>query len=65
MSYSVSKGLYGGFSVDGSVVGVRTAWNQAYFGKAVTPADILIRGAVKNPHANGLLGQVAKLAGGR
>jgi len=65
VSYSVSKGLYGGFSVDGAVVGVRTALNRAYFGKAVTPTDILIRGSVKNPHANGLLGQVAKLAGGR
>jgi len=65
VSYSVSKGLYGGFSVDGSVVGVRTALNHAYFGKAVTPTDILIRGAVKNPHANALLGQVANLAGGR
>jgi SH3 domain-containing YSC84-like protein 1 len=65
VSYSVAKGLYGGFSVDGAVVGVRTALNQAYFGKAVTPADILIKGSVKNPHATALLGQVAKLAGGR
>jgi SH3 domain-containing YSC84-like protein 1 len=65
VSYSVAKGLYGGFSVDGAVVGVRTALNQAYFGKAVTPADILIKGSVKNPHAAALLGQVAKLAGGR
>ena len=65
VSYSVSKGLYGGFSVDGAVVGVRTALNQAYFGKPVTPADILIKGSVKNPQANALLGAVAKLAGGR
>jgi SH3 domain-containing YSC84-like protein 1 len=65
VSYSVAKGLYGGFSVDGAVVGVRTALNQAYFGKPVTPTDILIRGTVKNPHASALLGQVAKLAGGR
>jgi lipid-binding SYLF domain-containing protein len=65
VSYSVAKGLYGGFSVDGAVVGVRTALNQAYFGKPVTPADILIKGSAKNPHANALLGAVAKLAGGR
>ena len=65
VSYSVSKGLYGGFSVDGAVVGVRTALNQAYFGKLVTPTDILIRGSVKNPHADALLGAVAKLGGGR
>ena len=65
VSYSVSKGLYGGFSVDGAVAGVRTALNQAYYGKPVTPADILIKGTVKNPQANALLGAVAKLAGGR
>jgi SH3 domain-containing YSC84-like protein 1 len=61
----MAKGLYGGFSVDGSVAGVRTALNEAYYGKAVSPTDILIRGAVKNPQADELIGMVAKLAGGR
>ena len=65
LAFSISKGLYGGFSVDGSVAGVREALNHAYYGKPVTPADILIKGAVKNPHASGLLGAVAKLGGGR
>jgi SH3 domain-containing YSC84-like protein 1 len=65
ISYSMAKGLYGGFSVDGSVAGVRTALNEAYYGKAVSPTDILIRGAVKNPQADELIGMVAKLAGGR
>jgi SH3 domain-containing YSC84-like protein 1 len=65
ISFSMAKGLYGGFSVDGSVAGVRAALNEAYYGKPVTPADILIKGAVKNAHANGLMGAVAKLGGGR
>jgi len=65
LAFSISKGLYGGFSVDGSVAGVREALNHAYYGKPVTPADILIKGAVKNKHANGLIGAVAKLGGGR
>jgi lipid-binding SYLF domain-containing protein len=65
ISFSMAKGLYGGFSVDGSVAGVRAALNEAYYGKPVTPADILIKGAVKNAHANGLIGAVAKLGGGR
>ena len=65
ISFSMAKGLYGGFSVDGSVAGVRAALNEAYYGKPVTPADILIKGAAKNAHANGLLGAVAKLGGGR
>jgi lipid-binding SYLF domain-containing protein len=65
VSFSMSKGLYGGFAVDGSVVGVRTALNQAFYGKPVSPTDILIKGAAKNPQADALLGKVAKLAGGK
>jgi len=65
VSYSVAKGLYGGFSVDGSVVGVRTALNQAYYGKPVSPTDILIKGAVRNQQASALLAEVAKLGGGK
>jgi lipid-binding SYLF domain-containing protein len=65
ISFSMAKGLYGGFSVDGSVVGVRTALNQAYYGKAVSPTDIVIKGAVKNPQANALLEKVAQVAGSR
>jgi SH3 domain-containing YSC84-like protein 1 len=65
VSYSIAKGLYGGFSVDGSVVGVRTALNQAYFGKEVSPADILIKGTVSNPHAAPLLELVKQLGGGK
>ena len=63
VSYSMSKGLYGGFSVDGSVVGVRTALNQAFYGKPVSPTDILIKGAVTSPQADPLIAAVTKLAG--
>jgi lipid-binding SYLF domain-containing protein len=62
VSYSVAKGLYGGFSVDGSVVGVRSALNEAYYGKAVSPTDILVKGAVKNAQANALIERVARIA---
>lgn len=65
ISYSMAKGLYGGFSVDGSVAGVRTAMNQAYYGKAASTTDILIKGTVKNPQANALLEGVTKIGGGR
>jgi SH3 domain-containing YSC84-like protein 1 len=65
ISFSVAKGLYGGFSVDGSVVGVRTALNQAYYGKPVSPADIVVKGAVTNPQAKALIDKVTQIAGGR
>ena len=51
----------GGFSVDGSVAGVRNSLNKAYYGKEVTPTDILIKGTVKNPHAAPLLEAVTVL----
>jgi lipid-binding SYLF domain-containing protein len=61
ISYSIAKGLYGGFSVDGSVAGVRSSLNQAYYGTPASPADILVKGAVKNAHATPLLEAVTKL----
>jgi SH3 domain-containing YSC84-like protein 1 len=61
VSYSMSKGLYGGFSVDGSVAGVRSSLNKAYYGKEVTPTEILIKGDPKNPHAAPLLEAVTAL----
>jgi lipid-binding SYLF domain-containing protein len=65
ISYSIAKGLYGGFSVEGSVVGVRTSLNQAFYGKPASPTDILIKGAVTSPQSAPLIEAVTKLAGGR
>ena len=61
VSYSMAKGLYGGFSVDGSVAGVRAALNKAYYGKETTPTDILIKGDPKSPHAATLLQRVTEI----
>jgi lipid-binding SYLF domain-containing protein len=60
--YSRSKGLYGGFSAEGSVVRVRDSLNKAYYGKEVSPADVLVRATPRNPKADPLLQSVAKLA---
>jgi lipid-binding SYLF domain-containing protein len=60
ISFSRAKGLYGGISVDGSVIAVRDGWNSAYYGRSVQPTDILVRRTVSNPHAAGLISAVAK-----
>ena len=60
--YSRAKGLYGGFCVDGAVVSVRDSLNAAYYGKPVSPTDVLVRGAAQNPKAKPLLDAVGKLA---
>jgi lipid-binding SYLF domain-containing protein len=58
--FSRSKGLYGGISLQGSVVGTRDTLNHAFYGRPVSPADILIGGAATNDKANGLLLSVAE-----
>jgi lipid-binding SYLF domain-containing protein len=65
ITYSLSKGLYGGFSLEGAVVAVRNAWNEAYYKKpGVTPTDILIRKDVNNPGSANLIAAVSQAAGG-
>lgn len=64
VSYSRNKGLYAGLSLEGAVVAVREALNTAYYGKEVTPAQILIQREVSNPQAAGLIEAIAKAVGG-
>ncbi|MCX7856615.1 MAG: lipid-binding SYLF domain-containing protein [Deltaproteobacteria bacterium] len=45
VAYYTSKGLFGGFSLEGGIIKVRKDLNKAYYGRDVTPIDILI---VKN-----------------
>jgi lipid-binding SYLF domain-containing protein len=62
ITYARAKGLYAGISLEGAVVASRGALNKAYYGKDVTPTDILIRRAVTNPQSAELIGAVAKVA---
>jgi lipid-binding SYLF domain-containing protein len=65
ISYSRAKGLYAGVSLEGAVVATRDALNKAYYGKEVSPTDILVRHSVSNKHATGLLVAVSKVATGK
>jgi SH3 domain-containing YSC84-like protein 1 len=65
VSYSRSKGLYAGLSVNGAVVATRGALNEAFYGREVTPTAILIQREVTNPQAAPLLEAVAKVASGK
>jgi lipid-binding SYLF domain-containing protein len=65
ISYSRAKGLYAGASLEGAVVATRGALNKAYYGKEVSPTDILMRHTVSNKNAAGLLGAVNKAATGK
>lgn len=54
MSFSRSKGVYLGVSLEGSIISVDDDSNQAYYGEKVRPVDILITKSVKNKHSAGL-----------
>jgi lipid-binding SYLF domain-containing protein len=65
VSYARSKGLYAGLSLEGAVIGTRNDLNQAFYGRPVTPVDVLVRGQARSPEAEPLRVAVARLAGGR
>ncbi|HEX7539700.1 MAG TPA: lipid-binding SYLF domain-containing protein [Syntrophales bacterium] len=65
LTFSRSKGLYGGISLDGAIVDVRDSLNKAYYNKPVTPTDILVKKNVFNAHADKLRASVAKISGGK
>ena len=60
VTFSRAKGVFGGLNLDGTVIAPSNDWNQAYFGSAVLPPDILIRMSVKNKKADPLLARATK-----
>jgi lipid-binding SYLF domain-containing protein len=64
VSFSRSKGLYGGLSLDGAVVAVRSDLNDAYYGRTASPTDILIKRDAKSAHDTSLSDAVGRSASG-
>jgi lipid-binding SYLF domain-containing protein len=61
VSFTRSKGIYGGLSLDGTIVSTNVPWNDAFFGgNNLFPADILIRKTVRSPKATPLLNDIAR-----
>ena len=54
LAFGRSKGAFGGISIEGAVISPRDKWNAAYYGKPVSPVDILVRRTVSNPQADSL-----------
>lgn len=60
ISFAKSKGLYAGLNLDGSVMEVRDSLNTAYYGKKVSPLEIVIEKKVSNPGSAELLAAIKK-----
>jgi lipid-binding SYLF domain-containing protein len=55
LTYSRSRGLFAGLSLEGQIVKQDNDANQRLYGRKVDPKDILFRGAVASPTAAGPL----------
>lgn len=62
IAFSRTKGLYGGINLEGGVVSTHDSGNRAYYGRTVSPADIVIRRTVRNRGADRLRATVARIA---
>ena len=59
IAFARAKGVYGGLNLEGTVVNTNDSWNGVYYGRSVSPPDILIRKSITNPNAAQLLQEVA------
>ena len=64
VSFTRSKGVYGGLNLDGTVVHANADFNGQFYGAKgkVLPPDILVRHTYKSAKATPLLNAVAKVA---
>lgn len=62
VSFARTKGAYAGLNFEGAVIKTRDNWNQAYYGKPITPLDIFVNHTVSNPGTIELRKEIAKAA---
>jgi lipid-binding SYLF domain-containing protein len=62
IAFSMTKGAYAGLNLEGSVVKVRDSLNKAYYGKAVTPVQIIVEKKVSNTGSSELLAALKRAA---
>jgi lipid-binding SYLF domain-containing protein len=65
VSFSRAKGVYAGVSLGGGVVSIADDLNDAYYGRAVTPSDILIARNVHGPRNDQLAAELDRAITGR
>ena len=64
VAFSRARGLYGGVSLKGATLAARPVWNQAYYGRPLTPADILVRGQGANLQGEAFVATVQRVVRG-
>ena len=54
VAFSQSRGLFGGISLEGSVMSLRSGWNAAYYGQPYSARQIVVQMIGANPGADPL-----------
>lgn len=54
VGFTRARGLYAGVSISGSVLGSKTDWNQAYYGRPLAARQIVVGMEASNPGADPL-----------
>jgi lipid-binding SYLF domain-containing protein len=60
VSFAKAKGLFAGLNLEGSIIKVSADSNKAYYGKPVSPLDIIMKNAAKNEGSAKLLEELNK-----
>jgi lipid-binding SYLF domain-containing protein len=63
VAFAKSRGLFAGVSLDGSLIGSRSEWNTAYYGKPLAAQQIVLQGEGSNPGAEPLREMLARFSG--
>ncbi len=64
VAYSQTRGLYGGVSLEGSLMGQRSQWNRAYYGRELGSRQIVIDMQASNPGADPLRDVLTRFGSG-
>jgi SH3 domain-containing YSC84-like protein 1 len=60
ISFTKAKGIYAGLNLEGSVLAVRDKLNEGYYGRAVSPVDIIVKEKVSNQGSKALRAALKK-----
>jgi lipid-binding SYLF domain-containing protein len=64
VAFSRARGLFAGISLDGSLIGSRSDWNQSYYGRPIAAQQIVLQGEGSNPGAEPLREVLGRFSGG-
>ena len=54
LAFAITRGLFGGVALEGSIMSIRSDWNQAYFGQPYSARQIVMQMVGANPGADPL-----------